>query len=204
MEDKLQSILAQSFEVFLRYGFKSVTMDDVAKNLRISKKTLYKHVKDKNDLVYKVMDFGRGMEMCMIDEIRDKKLNAIDENFEISKFVLDKLNNIHPSIFFDLEKYYPEAWAIMVDHRENYVMTCVLKNLEQGIKEGWYREDIDAMIIARLHSTMMDVLFHPEQVPGHRFKEIYIEMFRYHIRGIASDKGRKYLVEKMKKEQTNL
>lgn len=203
MEQKLNEILMRSFEVFLKCGFKSVTMDDVAKSLRMSKKTLYQYVKDKNDLVYKVMEFGRDMDQTAIEMIRSSGYNAIDESYEISKFVLSKVKNMHPSLFFDLEKYYPEAWGIMEQHKEGYICDCVLRNLKKGISEGLYRNNLNAEFVATMHMHIMDMLFHmhsehPEIKLG--FDEMYVEMFRYHIRGIASDKGREYLKEKIKKE----
>merc|ERR1712176_927829 len=114
-------------------------MDDVARHLRVSKKTLYQFVKDKNDLIQKVLE----LDCCDIeDAIKDvvqKKLNAIDEQMEISKLIIEELKEIHPSIFYDLEKYYPEAMETMNDLRHGFVSEVMATNLSRGIEEGLYR-----------------------------------------------------------------
>lgn len=187
----------------MKYGVKSVTMDDIARNLGISKKTLYKYVKDKNDLVVKVMASSQQFDVMAIEAICGKKLNAIDENYEISKFVLQKLNGIHPSIFFDLEKYYPKAWQIFEEHKNSFIHQCVCNNIERGMEEGLYRSDIRPQLMSLLYVRMMDMLFrmyseHPEMRMS--LNDMYLEVFRYHIRGIASEKGLEYLKMKIKKE----
>ncbi len=190
----------------MRYGIKSVTMDDVARNLGMSKKTLYKYVTDKRDLVKKVMMMGRQEDVRVISEVMSKNLNAIDENFEISKFVVEKVKNIHPSIFYDLEKYYSDAWKVFEEHKQEFIYDCVYQNLEKGMKEGLYRNDLNASIISKLYVSKMDDIWDTQLFPPgeYRFDKVYMEMFRYHIRGIASDKGIEYLIEKVKKEKSNL
>ncbi len=117
--DKEQQIIADAIKVFMTYGIKSVTMDDVAKHLRMSKKTLYQYVSDKNDLVKKCLDRDCQVTEVLVKEVLSKGLNAIEENFEISKHIVEDLKNIHPSIFYDLEKYYPDAWNTMYTLRHD-------------------------------------------------------------------------------------
>lgn len=187
----------------MKYGVKSVTMDDVAKNLRMSKKTLYQYVSDKKDLVKKVMEFGKNMDETAVTMICSGDGNAIDQNYEISKFVLSKVKNIHPSVFFDLEKYYPEAWEVMEGHKEDFIYGCILDNIKLGMKEGLYREDLHPELTALTYVHAIDMIFHmfaehPEVKMS--FEDMYLQSFRYHIRGIASEKGREYLKDKIKKE----
>ena len=96
-------------------------MDDVARELKISKKTLYKFVKDKNDLVKKALICHCKKEVELTSEIISKNTNAIDELIEISKYVSKRLQQVHPSIHYDLEKYYPEAWKIFTDHKMEHI-----------------------------------------------------------------------------------
>ena len=107
--EKLKKLLDDSLNVFMKYGIRSVTMDDMARHLGISKKTLYKHVKDKNDLVIQCMKQHQADEKCAMEACIGNELNAIEEMFEISQVIVDQLQNIHPSVMYDLEKYYPEA-----------------------------------------------------------------------------------------------
>ena len=200
VEEKEKKIVQDAIKVFMTYGIKSVTMDDVARNMRISKKTLYQYVNDKNDLVAKCLDYDCTETEDRIKEIMKKKLNAIDENLEISKYVVEELRDIHPSIFYDLEKYYPEAWAKMNELRHDFVGEVMQKNMERGIKEGLYRDDINAEIMTRLWVARLNVIFDPHLFPMESFKpvEVYSQMYMHHIRGIASEKGLKYFEQTLK------
>ena len=116
VEEKEKEIILAASEVFMRLGIKSVNMDDISRQLGISKKTLYKYVSDKNDLVKKVVQTLMDMEDEAILEIQSKNLNAIEENLEIMKYIVGMLNNLHPSVMFDMEKYHPTVMKDMVDH----------------------------------------------------------------------------------------
>lgn len=205
MDEKVMDILQRSAEVFMRFGIKSVTMDDVARELKVSKKTLYKYVKDKKDLVKKVMEGDCAMEEAKISEIVSNAENAIDEIVEITKHVAGKLKEVHPSIHFDLEKYYGEAWEVFHNHKKEFIYTCVLQNLKRGIKEGYYRKNLQPEIIAKIYASKIDLVFDGQLFPvtKYRFDEVYAEMMRYHLRGVASEKGIDYTTQKMKKEKLN-
>ncbi|NNE54961.1 MAG: TetR/AcrR family transcriptional regulator, partial [Flavobacteriales bacterium] len=199
-------IIEGASAIFMKYGIKSVNMDDVAKNLRISKKTLYKYVSDKSDLLRKALNVHGQLEDSTIRSICNKNLNAIDELFEISHFIGNMLKEIHPSIHFDLEKYHPELWNELLDSRHKMVYECTYANLKKGIAEGLYRKDLNAEVIARIYMAKMDVVFDGELFPPNEFnfQQVYLDYFRYHIRGLASDEGIKYLVQKMKDEKLKI
>ena len=202
MDQKLQQIIENTGNIFMRYGIKSVTMDDVARELKISKKTLYKYVDDKLDLVCKVMHGMCDADQDDIQALIDKSVNAIDETILITHYVGQKLKSIHPSIHYDLEKYYPEAWGMFYDHKHDFLYNSVVENLRRGIKEGLYRDTMDAEIIAKLYVSKIDMVFDPDIFPVGKFtfSEVHMELIRYHIRGIASRKGIEYLKERVKNE----
>lgn len=204
MEDREQHILAEAGKVFMRLGIRSVNMDDIAQHLRISKKTLYQYVKDKNELVLRtVKQIGDHHRTC-IHGICEQGHNAIDESFEISRFVASQVGQIHPSVHFDLQKYHPEAWELLQSTEREDIYRCIADNLRKGIEEGLYREDLDIDVIARIYISRFDVTFDGQLFPADKysFEDVIWELFRYHIRGIASDKGRKYLMKKVQKERT--
>lgn len=205
MQEKERQIIQGAAHVFMKYGVKSVNMDDVARNLGVSKKTLYKYVTDKNDLLRKSLACHHEHEQSSIDEIFSKGQNAIDEMFEMSKFITGMLSKLHPSIHFDLEKYHPEVWNEMKDKRNSSVYNCVFQNLEKGKAEGLYRENLNSEVITEIYISKMDVLFDGEIFPPEKisFSEVYKEFFRYHIRGVASKTGREYLIQKMNPEIHN-
>lgn len=197
-----QRFIKKVMNLFMRLGIKSLTMDDIARQLGISKKTIYKYVSDKNELVRKCVEWQSEEEYCAIAETQKAGLNAIDEIFEISKMVTELLSQLHPSVYFDLEKYYPEAWDIAVNKRKKRVYEDVVLNMNKGVQEGLYRSDLNVDVVARIYVAKMDLLFDGNLFPPHQFSftDVYIEFFRYHIRGIASEKGREYLTKKMTNE----
>ncbi len=200
IDDKFQQILMGALNVFMKYGIRSVTMDDLARHLGVSKKTIYKYVSDKKELVLKGMEYHHELEVCAMEACMKQKLNAIDENFEISKVIVDQLKNVHPSVMYDLQKYYPEAVAKFQEFKMSVVKNWVSTNMERGIAQGLYREDLNIPILTSMYLARMDDFFNqdlfPKEIP---FSEIYLESFRYHIRGLASEKGIEYLKEKVKK-----
>lgn len=201
-DERAERLIHEAGKIFWTYGIKSVTMDDLATRMGISKKTLYQYVKDKNDLVEKVLDHLSTEFTCQIDQELEQDRNAIDELFAVTKRMNELLRDIHPSIHFDLEKYHAEAFHRMMDTRRREMYSSVVANLERGIKEGLYREDLDIPVIAKIYKARVDVLFDGSLFPPDQFNldDVHWEHFRYHIRGIANSKGVKYLVKKVKKE----
>ena len=200
MDAKEREVIEQARWLFLRNGIRSMTMDDVSKEMGISKKTLYLYVKNKAELVTKVMDRIIEGDTEIVDAICAKALNSIDELFEIMSYVSGKLKDINPSIHYDLEKYYPKAWKNFCNFKQKYIFECMLKNINKGKQEGLYREDLNAEVITLLFVSKMDLTFDGKMFPPNKFSfpEVYLEMMRYHIRGIASDEGLKYLKKKVK------
>jgi AcrR family transcriptional regulator len=200
MEQKEIQLIEQVDKLFMRCGIKSLTMDDIARELGISKKTLYQFCTDKEDLLKKSFAHYFKCEEQLQNNIQDKNLNAIDEIFEVSKHVSEMLKTIHPSIHYDLRKYYPETWKIFSEYRKNFMLKCVSDNMEKGKKEGLYRANLNIPIVARIHISRVDVVFDGELFPANQFNfaEVFFEMIRYHIRGIASPKGIEYFMDKIK------
>ncbi len=201
-DERSERLLEDAGKVFWTYGIKSVTMDDMAARLGISKKTLYQHVKDKNDLVEKVLQHISERQQCAIDAVLGKGSNAIDELFVISTQLGEQLKGIHPSIHFDLEKYHPEAFRSLVETKRREIYGCQVANLTRGIAEGVYREGINIPVIATIYIARFDMVFDGSLFPPERFNfhEVIWELFRYHVRGIASPKGVKYLEKKVARE----
>jgi len=205
MEEKTQQFIADALGVFMQYGIKSVTMDDMARHLGVSKKTIYGYVKDKNDLVRQTLLFQCKLEKDTIAGISEKNLSAIDEMFEIGKFVTSLLKGLHPAIHYDLEKYHAEAFREVQKAHESHIYTCMVANLKKGIKEGHYRKDLNADVIAKIYMRKIDVVFDPQIFPPSEiaFEDVYAILFRYHILGVASTKGANYLQKKLEAIKTN-
>lgn len=180
-------------------------MDEIARQLGVSKKTIYKFVSDKNELVIRAVQFQQEEEQAAMQAICSGENNAIDELFDISSHISEMLTHMHPSVHFDLERYHPDAWEQLISCQQEQVYACISENLEKGKKQKLYRPDLNSDVIARIYIAKLDVVFDGEMFPAdkYRFAEVYLEFFRYHIRGIASEKGLNYLIEKVQKERSN-
>lgn len=197
-------LVSAAMDLFLRFGVKSMTMDDVSRKLGISKKTLYKVVSDKKDLVTQGMTLCLEEDQNMILEITKNSENAIEELIGFTKKANEWLSGVHESVVFDIQKYHPECWGLIEKHKKE-VEKAILENTKRGIAEGIYRENLNPEIIAALHTVMKDALFNSSEVFGKDVlkQDIHLEMIRYHVRGVANEKGIALLKETLKKEENN-
>ena len=180
-------------------------MDEIARHLGVSKKTLYQVVKDKADLVEKAMMLYMDFEMASMEAIQKKSANAIEELIAISGHMNQHLAQTHPSILFDLEKYYPTSFKRFENYKSECVLTHVQRNLQDGIDQNLYRDNLNIPIVARLYVSRIDSLFDPKVFPTSEFnlKSVFLEHIRYHIRGVASEKGVAYLKERFKQHDND-
>ena len=199
MANELEDIIVKSHNLFMKYGIKSVTMDDVARELGISKKTLYLHVKDKNDLVEKMFEFEKDCAHKKFEFLESNDFNAIDQLFEADKMFLMLLKDHNPAAFYDLKKYYPVIYTKLTQIRRTRISDFFRGNIAKGISEGLYRPELNGEIIAKLHVSRIegvidgDVLTVEEFTSGKWIKEL----LSYHIRGLATPKGIEYFESKL-------
>jgi TetR/AcrR family transcriptional regulator, cholesterol catabolism regulator len=206
MDEKQIELLGKTAQLFMRFGIKSMTMDDIARQLGISKKTLYTFVSDKNDLVIKVLQSIVDHEKQMVGLLCEKHENAIDMLFELSKEISQKFGQIHPSIHYDMEKYHPEANTIFQEFKTTFIANCIMQNIERGIEQGLYRDNLDPFVISRLYAGKMEMCSDGSTFPADKYSyhSIHLELMRYHIRGIASETGLAYLKQKIKNDNYQL
>lgn len=189
----------------MKYGIKSVTMDDIARELGISKKTLYQYVDDKNDLVAKVIELEIAEKTLFFTKADHAGLNAVEEVFEVHRQVQQMIKDYNPATDYDLRKYYPELYAQIIKVRRAHIYKNVLDNLKKGKAEGLYRLDFDDELIAKIQLSRVEATFdekvftHDELLSPRLFKEIFV----YHIRGIANEEGLKVLEQKLKELDNN-
>lgn len=199
-----ERILTAAEELFLQYGFRSITMDDIAKHLAVSKKTIYQFFTDKDEIVCMVASrhFDKEKEVCL-HHIFANAENPVDELLRVSKHIKTASININPSIIFDLQKYHPKAWQIFRDYKQNFILQHLLRNLRQGVADGLYRPDINIEVLARLRLEQVQLAFDATIFPPAQFNffEIQIQFLEHFIRGIVTEKGLQLLHEYKTKEQ---
>ncbi len=199
MHSEEQKILERCERLFMRYGVKSVTMDDVARELAISKKTLYQFFKSKDDLVHKVTMFHFKHHDAVVHEICATSKDAISEMLQITKWATQHLKDLNPSLIYDLSKYYPQSWKLFIEYRNNHIYNCMVWNIRKGREQGFYREDFDEQVIASIYINRIEMLIDPQIFPPEKItlNDVMQQYIQYHIRGIATPKGIKKL-EKIK------
>ncbi len=205
MNEEQKRILFKVSELYTKYGIKSITMDDIARDLGISKKTLYQFVSDKNELVGKYIDLEIEIKQKEICNCFKQNLNAIEGLFEISQLMNRTMKEQNPSVEYDLKKYYPQHYQKILKARREGMYKYILLNLKQGIEEGFYRKELNVDIIAKLHlfrleNTFLSDIFSSDEVNS---PELFNEIFIYHIRGISNEKGIKFLEQKIKELENN-
>jgi len=200
MRDK---ILEKSNELFLNLGFKSVTMDEIAGALGVSKKTIYKYFKNKTDLVNAVTNHIFNIISSGINDICALKENPIDELFSIKQFVMYHLKDEKSSPQYQLQKYYPKIYMSLKQKQFNVMHDCVKENLTYGIELGVYRENIDVEFISRIYFTGIIGIKDKDQFPlnNYSMKTLMNYYYEYHLRGICTEKGIKKLEKQLKKNQ---
>lgn len=199
MNEDLKNLLERVKELYMRYGIKSITMDDVASRLGISKKTLYQYVTDKEDLVGKVVDLMLEVQDNDMECTHDSSLNAIEQLLMVSKMINHGLKQMNPSTEFDLKKYYPNHFQKLMNARRRRMYNNIVANIQKGKEEGLYRMDLDEDVIGKLQVSRIENMvendfFGIDEFTSPRF---FQEIFIYHIRGIANEKGIKFLEEKL-------
>lgn len=202
MDEKHEKFLLRVYELYNRYGIKSVTMDDVARELGISKKTLYECIKDKSELVKHVIEMVYRYHVDKLNEITTRDLNAIDELFEVNRYMTQMIKEQNPTLGYDLQKYYPELNQSLMQEQRQRMLDAIRLNLVKGIGEGLYRKEMNVDIILWLHMGRMEYRYQQDsfQLKDIDPQEVMREIFIYHLHGIASENGIKILNEKLNSE----
>jgi TetR/AcrR family transcriptional regulator, cholesterol catabolism regulator len=206
MNPKALYILEQVGRLYHRYGIKSVTMDDVASQLGISKKTIYEFFSDKEDLIKQLLLFEHDNRCGFLNAIEGKHFNAIEELFEVYKIINAMLREFNPSMEYDIRKYYPSLFIEIREIRRKRMYESVYNNLNAGKKEGLYRKELNSKIIAKLHVFRTENLFDNNMFTQEELTslEMFHEIFVYHLHGILSHEGRKFFESNFEKFKATL
>ncbi len=194
-------ILNTASGLFLSLGFKSVTMDDLANEMGISKKTIYKYFSNKEELVEASTNFVHNHISETICQITTQGLNAISENFAIKIAFKNIFKKSKTSPMFQLKKYYPKTYKNLIDNEFEMFKECVGGNLEKGINEGYYREDVNKDIVLKFYFILVFGLHDNDifNLENYDLNELDIKSLEYHTRAIATAKGIKELEKELNK-----
>ena len=199
MEDLHKRIIQESTQLFLKFGLRSVTMDDLAREMGLSKKTLYNYVANKAELVDQGMRVMFNTVTEHMGTLAKQSNNAIDELFTIDEYFDEMMREQHPAMIFQLKKYYPKTFIWLEGNKIKFVIDTTIQNLTRGIEQGLYLPDINKEYLAYIylaHTLVMENETIPKEVC--ESASFHREHLLYHLRGITSDKGLEYLKQKLK------
>lgn len=197
-----ERIVNKAHELFMRFGIRSVSMDEVANHLGMSKKTIYQFYTDKDSLVEDVIDIEINESQTECKKHREQSENAIQEVFMAVDMVLEMLTKMNPMVIFDLEKYHPKAFKKHTEFKNKFLYAIIRENLDWGKTEGLYREEIQSDIMARFRLASMYLVFNPELFPTgkHSLPGIITEVTDNFLYGLVTAKGQK-LIQKYKQQR---
>ena len=199
--DPKERIQLKTTELFLQFGIRSVSMDDIANALGMSKKTLYQYYADKDELVQGVIDQHLGKSESDCSLCRLKSADAIHEIFLTMEQISEELSNMNPMLLYDLEKFHYKAFQRFREHKDKFLRKVVQDNIEWGMREGVYRDDIDVEIMSRFRLESMMIPFNIQAFPPGKFNvaEVTTLLLEHFIFGIATLKGHQ-LIQQYKQE----
>ena len=189
MKDK---ILQKSTDMFLRLGFKSITMDDIACEMCISKKTIYKYFSNKDLLIEESVQMVHKEIHETIDKIVGLNFNAIEENFEIRRMFKEMFKSAESSPIYQLKKHYPEIYEKVLRMQVSVCEECFRDNIIKGIKEGLYRKDLDIENYVKFYYTLIFSINENTMLEKDA-QELELKALEYHIRAMATLTGIKEL-----------
>lgn len=200
-----ERIMIKAEELFMQYGIRSVSMDDIANSLGMSKKTLYQYYVDKDELVDAVVEGHiQGMQTDCLGSRNDAR-DAIHEIFITMERVIEQLSNMNPMLLYDLEKFHFRAYQRFRDHKDKFLAKVIRENMEWGIKDELYRPDIDVDVLTKFR---IESMMHPFNVslypPGkYNLAEVSGKIIEHFVYGLATIKGHKLIQKYNQQRQKN-
>lgn len=188
-------ILTEADSLFKRRGVRAVTMDDIARELGMSKKTLYQYFSNKAEIVQGVSSAYFEQERCMTDEIMEKAKDPVEEILLILQAFTNTMHEIPTNMVYEIQKYYPKAWCQFHEFKETYIMDAVRQNLITGVEKGLYRKDMDIEIVTKLRVEQLEMIFDQDKFPPKKYDAMMVqaEQFTLFLHGIVTMKGKKLI-----------
>lgn len=189
--DTKQKILDAAHKLFHKFGIRSVTMDDVARDLGISKKTIYQFFQDKDEIVTLGTRMHIEREIREFEQLASSSKDSLDELFKVSQMLRKNLTGLNPSLLFDMQKYHSKSWDLWLDYKNNFIKNFIVKTIDRGKIEGHFRADIDAEILARFRVEQVEMTFDDNIFPHDQFNFIDVQMalFDHFVHGLLTVKG---------------
>ena len=186
-----ERILQTAERMFFKFGIRSVTMDDIAGELGISKKTIYQLFEDKDAIVHQVALQSFECDKIEYERIYQEAKNPVDEIFRNEEFMRQSFAEMHPSVILDFKKYYPKIWLFFQEHKESFIKKTIQRNLEEGVQQGFYRAEIDTDFLAKMRIEVIELGFNTEIFPSEKYNfiDVQLKLTDHFLHGILTTKG---------------
>ena len=184
-------ILLKARDLMLQSGLRQVTMDDLAHQLGISKKTIYLYYKDKDDLVKAVVNLELKEHELTCKDCKSKAENAIHEMFLLMENMKAMTQTMNPNSMMELEKHFSNAFDMIKNHKDEFLFSLIKQNLMKGIEEGCYRKDLDIDIISKFRLETVFIPFNLHLFPLSKFNslEVHTQLMEHFVYGLMTIKG---------------
>ena len=188
------------------YRIRSVSMDDIANSVGMSKKTLYQYFQDKDELVKEVVESVIEESQCFCEQYVQAAENAVHEIFLTLEMVVEMFQTMNPSVIYEMQKYHPAAYQVFHQHKTKYLLSNIQKNLERGVAEELYRPEINVQILSRFRIESMFIPFNPDFQRSLKksLLEIEEEIIIHYLFGLVTLKGYKLVLKYMEHKKKNL
>jgi AcrR family transcriptional regulator len=202
--DQKERIQAKADELFMQYGIRSVSMDDIATELAMSKKTLYQFFADKDELVDAVVEkvLEKGRQDCL--ECRRQSQDAVDEIFITMEQIAEQFRNMNPTVLYDLEKFHMASFQKFLKHKNEFLLEVIRKNMERGIREELFRPEINVDILSRYRLESLMIAFNIAVFPPRKYNLVAVsqEIIEHYLYGLATLKGHKLILKYKQDKKT--
>jgi len=189
--EQREKIIEAATGLFRQFGVRSVTMDEIARQAGISKKTIYQEFKDKAHLVFEAFSAFLERDECKLQEIFDREDGVIEHFIQMSKFIRERYSDMNPMILNEIKRYYPQSWKRFEEFKREHAMKGMVEILERGKRLGYFREEINVEILAMMR--MEQVAFNYQTLPSaskFNMMELQLQIFEHFIHGVLTEKGR--------------
>lgn len=197
-------IINKAKALFFSYGIKSVSMDDLARVSGLSKKTIYQFFADKQQLVNRVVDDLLVRHRQALSAGRESR-NPVEEIVHQSGSPFQAFVDISGSFFHELEKFFPSIWKKLVDHRDEVLRPAIARNLQRGMEEAYFREDLNVNLTASIRLQQLSTALNPRNLTGSRYssRQLMQDLTSFYLHGIATAKGKKMIYKYLNRNNEN-
>lgn len=195
MNQVKEKILSSAQELFFKRGIRAVTIDDIARHIKISKRTIYKYFENKDEIVFTLVKNHLHLHQKEIEKIMANNHNIIEATLAIVKHSSDMMNQITPVVFSDLKTFYPKVWKYFENFKKDFIIQTITKGLKKGQKQGLIRKDINVKLIAYLRLLQINLIFEADMLQEFNITlaELQNQLTKHFLYGIATSKGIKIL-----------